>query len=226
MQPENIRYSFAGVRPLPYSADKDLGAISRHHFLHDHKHDGASHMISVIGGKLTTAAELARQCARKIGIDTAKSESVSVIGNGSLDPLLDQWVLEIAEAGSVSESTARSIVEWHGKRALDISQMAMSSAELRAPLCSHTEHIVAEAVDAISHECAVTLGDVLLRRVPVALGPCWSESCSREAAMRIAAALHWSELQTAAELESFETERAAFLRKPVNLNRAFQHAAD
>ena len=226
VQPENVRYSFAGVRPLPYSAEKDLGAISRHHFLHDHKHDGASHMISVIGGKLTTAAELARQCARKIGIDTSKSDVVAVLGNDSLDPLLDQWVLEIAEAGSVSETTARSIVEWHGKRALDISQMAMSSAELRAPLCSHTEHIVAEAVDAMSHECAVTLGDVLLRRVPVALGPCWSESCSREAAMRIAAALRWSELQTAAELESFETERGAFLRKPVNLNRAFQHAAD
>jgi glycerol-3-phosphate dehydrogenase len=226
VQSENICYSFAGIRPLPYSAEKDLGAISRRHFLHDHKPDGASHMISVIGGKLTTAAELARQCARKVGIDTAKSEAVAILGNDSLDPLLDRWVLEIAEAGSVSESTARSIVEWHGKRALAISQMAMSSAELRAPLCSHTEHIVAEAVDAMSHECAVTLGDVLLRRVPVALGPCWSESCSREAAMRIAAALQWSELRTAAELESFETERAAFLRKPVRMNHAFEHAAD
>jgi glycerol-3-phosphate dehydrogenase len=226
LQSENIRYSFAGVRPLPYSTDKDLGAISRHHFLRDHKQDGASHMISIIGGKLTTAAELARECARKIGIQTAKFDGTAVIGNDSLDPLLDQWVLEIAEAGSVSESTARSIVEWHGKRAFEIARMALSSAELRAPLCSHTEHIVAEALDAMSNECAVTLGDVLLRRVPVALGSCWSESCSREAAMRISAAMQWSEIQTAAELESFETERTAFLRKPVRLNRAFEHAAD
>jgi len=226
VQSENIRYSFAGVRPLPYSDDKDLGAISRHHILRDHKPDGASHMISVIGGKLTTATELARECARKIGIDTRKFEAVGVVGNDSLDPLLDQWVIEIAEAASVSESAARSIVEWHGKRAFEIANLAMSSAELRAPLCPHTEHIVAEAADAMANECAVTLADVLLRRVPVALGPCWSDACSREAAMRIAAAMHWNELQTAAELESFETERAAFLRKPARLNRTFEHAAD
>ena len=31
----------------------------------------------------------------------------------------------------------------------------------------------------------MTLGDVLLRRVPVALGGCWSPTCSREAAARI-----------------------------------------
>ena len=71
--------------------------------------------------------------------------------------------------------------------------MAQRSPELRAPLCSHTEHIVAEAVDAFAGECAVTLGDVLLRRVPVALGACWSPACSREAAARIGAAMGWTD---------------------------------
>ena len=60
----------------------------------------------------------------------------------------------------------------------------------------------------------MTLGDVLLRRVPVALGACWSDSCSREAALRIAAVLGWNDQTTGANLEALEMERAAFLRKP------------
>jgi glycerol-3-phosphate dehydrogenase len=221
----DIRYSFAGVRPLPFSTKVSPSAVTRKHYLHDHRHDNAAQMISVIGGKLTTAAQLARECAAKIGASSKTGAPIAVATNESLDPLLDQWVVEIAEAGGISETSARSIVEWHGRRSLVIARMALSSAELRAPLCPHTEHIVAEAVDAFANECAVTLGDVLLRRVPVALGACWSSSCGREAAAHISAVMEWSKAQAAAELESFETERAAFLRKPARMPDVILEAA-
>jgi glycerol-3-phosphate dehydrogenase len=183
-------------------------------------------MISVIGGKLTTAAQLARECADKIGARSDRPPELAIISGENLDPVLDQWVVEIAEAGGISEDSARGIVEWHGKRALTIARMAISSAELRAPLCQHSEHIVAEAVDAFSNECAVTMADVLLRRVPVALGACWSETCGRDAAARIGAVMGWNEQQAAAELEAFENERAAFLRKPSAVNAVLEAAAD
>jgi hypothetical protein len=81
-------------------------------------------------------------------------------------------------------------------------------------------------VDAFTHQSAVTLADVLLRRVPVALGGCWSDTCSRNAAMRIGTAMGWNEHETATELESFETERAAFLRKPAHVDLMLEAAAD
>src|ERR1700733_4216642 len=68
---QSVKYSFAGIRPLPYSPDSNPSAVTRKHILHDHADDGAAHMISVIGGKLTTAASLARTCARKIGLKIA-----------------------------------------------------------------------------------------------------------------------------------------------------------
>jgi glycerol-3-phosphate dehydrogenase len=142
------------------------------------------------------------------------------------DPLLDDAVLEIARLGAVSEETARGMVEWHGKRAADIARMALVSAELRAPICPHTSHVIAEVVEAYRRECAITLGDVLLRRVPVALGACWSESCSREAALRIGAVLGWDEHSMGANLEAFEMERAAFLRPVGRSAAAFEAAAD
>jgi glycerol-3-phosphate dehydrogenase len=223
--PHDIRYAFAGVRPLPYSPGRRTSSVTRRHFLHDHSGEGAARMISVIGGKLTTAAALARECARKIGLSVAEPKAIAIGPGAVLDPLLDQAVLEIARAGSVSEESARGIVEWHGKRAVDIARTALVSAELRAPICPHTSHIVAEVVEAYRNECAVTLGDVLLRRVPVALGPCWSESCSREAALRIGAVLGWDEQTMGANLESFEMERSSFTRRPARI-AALEAAAD
>jgi glycerol-3-phosphate dehydrogenase len=222
----DIKYAFAGVRPLPYTPDNSPSGITRRHFLHDHAEDGAARMISVIGGKLTTAASLARECARKIGISVPEPRFVAVGPGTSLDPLLDQAIVQIAQTGSVSEESARSMVEWHGRHAMDVARLAMVSAELRAPICPHTPHIVAEVVEAYRTECAVTLGDVLLRRVPVALGPCWSESCSREAALRIGAVMGWNEYEMGANLESFEMERSGFLRKVQRGIPALHAAAD
>jgi glycerol-3-phosphate dehydrogenase len=222
----DIKYAFAGVRPLPNSPGAKPSAVTRRHFLHDHTEDGAARLISVIGGKLTTAASLARECARKIGISVADPKSIAVGPGTSLDPMMDQEVIDIAQAGSISQESARGMVEWHGKRAMDIARMALVSVELRAPVCPHTSHIVAEVVEAYRKEYAVTLGDVLLRRVPVALGPCWSESCSREAALRIGAVLGWDEQALGSNLESFETERTSFLRQPSFNAAALEAAAD
>jgi glycerol-3-phosphate dehydrogenase len=221
-----IKYAFAGVRPLPYAPGDKPSAVTRRHILHDHTPDGAARMISVIGGKLTTAASLARECARKIGIPVEEPKGVTIGPGSSLDPMVDQEILQIAQAGSVSEETARGLVEWHGPRAMDIARMALVSADMRAPICPHTSHIIAEVVEAYRREYAVTLADVLLRRVPVAFGACWTESCSREAALRIGAVLGWKEQDLGGNLEAFETERSNFLRKPALSGSVLEAAAD
>jgi glycerol-3-phosphate dehydrogenase len=211
---------------LPNSPGDKPSAVTRRHFLHDHSGEGAARMISVIGGKLTTAVSLAREVARKIGIPVQEPKAVTVGPGSALDPVLDQQVIDIARAGSVSEETARGMMEWHGQRAMDIARMALVSAELRAPICPHTPHIVAEVVEAYRKEYAVSLADVLLRRVPVALGACWSESCSREAALRIGAVMGWNDQEFGANLEAFETERSAFLQKPARNVSTLEAAAD
>jgi glycerol-3-phosphate dehydrogenase len=209
---QDIRHSFAGVRTLPHSAKDD--AVGSRHVLHDHGSEGAARLISVLGGTLATAASVARDCAKAVGVRVTEPKSLAVAAGVGVDLLVDQWASKISEAAGINEDSARAMVEWHGKSALDIARMARSSVELRTPLCPHSEHIVAEAVQAYVHEGAITLGDVLLRRVPVALGPCWSESCSREAALRIGAVMGWNDEALGANLEALETERAGFLVKP------------
>jgi len=220
---KNVRYAFAGVRPLPSSPHEGPSETTRRHQFYDHAGDGAAGLISVVGGKLTTAAQLARECAAKIGIpQTRLSSSIRrstiIVGGGPdyLESLLDREAQEIARIGSLTRSAARAIVEWHGRRSPIIAESAQQRPELREPLCSHGQHIVAEAVDSFTNECAVTLGDVLLRRLPVALGPCWSSDCTREAAIRIGGAMGWNDSETGAQMEAFEAERDGFLQQPAD----------
>ena len=110
-------------------------AVTRRHFLHDHTDDGAARLISVIGGKLTTAASLARELARKIGIAVEEPKAVTIGPGSSLDPMLDQEVLDIARAGSVSEETARGHdgVAWtarHGYRPNGVGKRGITGADL------------------------------------------------------------------------------------------------
>lgn len=214
----DVRYAFAGVRPLPYSPGTKLSGLSRRHSLHDHSADGAAGMISVIGGKLTTAASLARECLAKLGVNKISVATpplrIALADGGRVDQLVERKIAEVAEAGGIPGESARGLVEWYGEQSVAIATAVRTRPELREPLCPHTNHIVAEVVHAVAHEYAVTLGDALLRRVPVALGACWSQECSREASQRVAAAIGWDEHQTASAREDFESERAAFLRKP------------
>lgn len=208
-----IVYNFAGIRPLPYAPDQQYSAITRRHLLHDHKDDGAAGLISVIGGKLTTAAALARAVARKAGLNIPEPLSVFCPPSPEegVESVVRQWAHTVACKAKIPEGCAQGIAEWHGRHALAISHAASLDERLREPICSHSCHLVAEAVEAVAHESAITLGDILLRRVPVALGACWTEACSHEAARKIGYALGWDNSRVHQEIDAFEQERLAFL---------------
>ena len=209
----DIRYDFAGIRPLPFSPGKESSSITRRHILHDHAHDGAAGFISVIGGKLTTAASLAREVGRKLGIDIPEPilSFAPPAMEEDVESTVRQWARLVACKAKIPTGCAEAIAEWHGRHALAIAHAASLDERLREPLCQHSCHLVAEAVEAVAHESAVTLGDILLRRVPVALGACWSAECSREAAQKIGRALGWDKSRIYIELLRFEEERTQFL---------------
>jgi len=172
-------------------------------------------MISVIGGKLTTAGCVSRECAEKIGIEADVKRGAMLVQESDIDSAVSSTIDTVAAVGSVSRETANAIFDWFGERALDVARILQANPEWRSPLCPHGKHTVAEAVYALNEECAVTLADVLLRRVPVALGSCWSPECSRVAAQKIAAAMAWGSHRAGLELERFEEEREAFLKPAV-----------
>lgn len=214
----DTRYAFAGVRPLPYSPGATASDIPRGHQLIDHADEGARGVISVVGGKLTMALRLARDCARKIGIKVGEP-AIDLCAAPSSDGIcsaLRQWASQVRGVLGIPQETAFAIAQWHGADALTVTRLAAADPVWRTPICSHTPHILAEVATAVRYEKAVTLGDILLRRVPVALGPCWSAECSQEAAEKIGYALGWTLSRIDEELEGFEAERRAFLHPKEN----------
>ncbi|MGZ4856616.1 MAG: glycerol-3-phosphate dehydrogenase C-terminal domain-containing protein, partial [Candidatus Angelobacter sp.] len=150
---------------------------------------------------------------RKLGVDIPEPVNVfaSPGDEEDVESTVRQWARLVACKAKIPEGCAEAIAEWHGRHALAIAHAASLDERLREPLCPHSCHLVAEAVEAVAHEAAVTLGDILLRRVPVALGACWSDDCSREAAEKIGSALGWDQTRIYLELSRLEEERAQFL---------------
>jgi glycerol-3-phosphate dehydrogenase len=205
---------YSGIRALPARGTQaDLGAVTRRSFIHDHHEDGLPGMYSLIGGKLTTAASLARQCARALGVKIQEEAAVQVaLGPSSgFENTLQQWSRQAARLCSVSEDSAQATAEWHGRCAFSVLRRASYDKTYATPIVDGTHHLVAECVHAFEREFAVTLGDVLLRRVPIALNANWSSAQSAQAAFRIGEALGWSTSHVAEELEKFEAERKRFL---------------
>lgn len=207
---EDMLYAYAGVRPLPFVPGYAPAQVTRQHILHDHTPEGARGMISLIGGKLTTAARVAREVARHIGLRVDEPRGVTYVPSAAAEAV-EGWTQQVAVGSGLPITTAKALVEWHGPAAAQIAQIAAADSTLRAPLCDGTAHIVAEAIHALRHEHAVHLSDVLLRRVPVALSGWWSREATREATRRLGVALGWSEAQVYAEAELFEIERAQML---------------
>jgi glycerol-3-phosphate dehydrogenase len=213
MRPD-ARFAFSAIRSTPSRSGSAPENSGWEHALHDHGAEGAARMITVVGGTLATAIRIAQDCAALIGarVGNARPRQGSRFFS-------DEWAMELAQTGFIPEDTARAILEWHGTRAEEIARLARGSVELRTPLCPHSPHIVAEVVHAYVHEHATSLGDALLRRIPVALGACWSDTCSREAALRIGAVMGWNDEATGAALETLETERAAVTARSASARR-------
>jgi glycerol-3-phosphate dehydrogenase len=207
---EDVCGTFSGVRPLPNTGDRaEYGSVTRRSFIHDHHHDGFPGLYSIIGGKLTTAASLGRQCARTLGV---RSEEVAVslvaVGPASgFDNTLAHWSNQMANRCRISPEAALAAAEWHGRTALSVLRRAMSDRSLAQPIVAGSDHLLAEAVHAVQRESAVTLADILLRRVPIALTGLWIDEQSAEAGKRIGRALGWSEGRIARESETFVAER-------------------
>ncbi len=215
----DVAFAFSGVRPLAYAPDESASAVTRRHFLHDHSGNGAAGLISVIGGKLTTAAALARECARKIGIAVPEPVQMAVVEGDATNSALDRTAHDVALIAGLNLAAAKALVGRHGARAVAIAHHIALDDRLREPL-AETAYLTGEAIYAIQREAAVTLADVLLRRVPVALSAGWSERDTRNAARQLAQLIGWTDAQLHKQLEDFERERSAFLIRPAAVRLA------
>jgi glycerol-3-phosphate dehydrogenase len=173
LRPEDIVYSFAGLRVLP-GGPGDVAKAKRETVVTE----GRGGMLSVAGGKWTTYRHigrvvfdhLARLPGHPLGEDTGVPQLRTMPLPGIADPnAVAQRVLLEARAnpetaGMIDEAVAGHLAKHYGSYAYKVMRLVEEDPALGERLHPDGPDIAAQVVFARDDEWAVTVDDVLRRR--------------------------------------------------------------
>ena len=169
VRPEDVVWSFAGVRPLHDDAESDPSAVTRDYVLEVEGMNAP--VLSVFGGKITTYRRLAEQALEKLapfvpGLPGPWTARVPLPG-GDFDDF-DALLAELRAAHPwLPEPLARRLARAYGTRVTRLLNGAASLDDLGADLgAGLTERELAYLVEA---EWARTAEDILWRRSKLGL---------------------------------------------------------
>lgn len=214
---EDVLFTYSGVRPLPYKPEGSESSVTRSHIVHDHEKGGLNGgeviggLVSIVGGKLTTYRNLARQTVdlvyRKMGHKPPACRTAEIPLPGGETGDFEAFSACFRSESGLTEALSTRLLSLYGARAPEVLAVADESPGLLEPLGSperpETALIGAEVVYAFRTELAKTLSDVLLRRTMVGMGPHVGLDVD-EAAARVAAEhLGWDENRTQREIETY-----------------------
>jgi len=204
---KDVAAAWAGIRPLVASGfTRDPASASREHRIDR----SASGVISVSGGKLTTyrsmAAEVVAEVERSLGRrpSRATTDRVPLPGGDlrSLDEALRAAELEVGDA-----VIARRLVEAHGTRWREVSTLTSQEPALARRIVRGLPYLLAEVVYAVESEMAVTLADVLVRRLRVAYEAAdHGRAAARVATAVLAGRLGWDNARARTEIARYEAD--------------------
>ncbi len=205
---EQILYTYSGVRPLPFTGDKDEQSITRRHFIRRHPY--VNNLFSIVGGKLTTYRSLAAQTVdlvlQRLGRASAPCTTDREPLPGADAPDFEGFCKDFNERTNLPEAIRKRLLGIYGARASEVTQLVVQDSSLDEVIDAETGAIAAEIVFAFKYELAQTLSDCLLRRTMVGLNStCGLDAV--EAAGRIAQKhLGWPEDRTAQEIADYRAE--------------------
>lgn len=200
--------TYCGLRPL-VAAEVAAGQggettqMSREHVVFE----PVPGTVVVTGGKYTTyrvmAADaidaamtvLAAQRMDGQEIPECSTDSYPLVGAADY-PELWSSRRRLARSTGLPEATIVHLLHRHGDRITDVLDLIAADPTLAQRLHPDCEHLRAEAVLAVTHEGARTLGDVLVRRLRIALElPDQGAEVAAEVADLIAPPLGWTPAQ-------------------------------
>ena len=213
---EDVLWSYTGVRPLPYQESGPTGDITRRHVIHDHGRDGSdavTGLYSVIGGKLTTFRSLAehvndtvlgRQAVRGRrgrGRRPATTRHSRLPGARTAD--LATFEREFRASSTLPPDVAGRLVRLYGSRAVEVEALALREPALACPVGDVPGLTAAEIVLALRAEGAVTLTDVVARRIMTGVDGDLGRGSLDAVARVVAAEAGWSDAETAEQIASY-----------------------
>lgn len=196
--PEHIVHRYSGVRPLPYSADKGIGSVSRDHSIEiDEANEDRPYAIaSLIGGKWTTfrafgevAADLALE--RLVQKRTRHTHDLAIGGGRGFprDGDLSSITAQLSETYELPPSIIGELLNRHGCNVAVVEAVAASGGA--RPLRSAPRYLTGEIRYLCQHESVTRLEDLVFRRTTLALEGRATDAVVDEIGAIAAAILGW-----------------------------------
>lgn len=171
--PEDVVWSYSGVRPLYDDAAANASAVTRDYVLDLDDAGDRPPALSVFGGKITTYRRLAEHAIEKIaphfpGLKPAWTADEVLPGGAMPEADFDAFLAEFAhEAPFLAAATARRLARAYGTEARTILKGARSLADLGE---AFDGGLTAAEVDyLVQREWARTGADILWRRSKLGL---------------------------------------------------------
>ena len=223
---EDVLFTYSGVRPLPFKPEGSESSITRSHVVYDHATgrsaaggrltvEGAGPkaegLVSIVGGKLTTYRNLARQTVdvtfKKLGQSAPASTTDKVPLPGGAVADFAAFAADFKGTSGLTDELSERLLRLYGARAPEVLEEAGDDASLRVSLSPdpavETGLMGCEVLYAFRREMAETLADALLRRTMVGLGPQVALDVDETAAKVAVDHLGWTEDRAREEVENY-----------------------
>ena len=198
---------YAGIRPLvaPTEASSTT-KISREHVV-DHPLEG---LISVAGGKYTTYRIMARDAIDAAASDLLRivpescTEEIALLGADGYSALLNR-VNALAVGNSLSRETITHLLSRYGSIFEEVLAPAKLDASLLERIDPSLPYLRAEVRYAVTHEKALHVSDVLMRRTRIALEVSdRGVAAARVVAQVMAPLLGWDSARSHREISQYD----------------------
>jgi glycerol-3-phosphate dehydrogenase len=212
---DDVLATWAGLRPLiKQEAVSSASDVSReHHIL------ARPGLVTIAGGKLTTyrrmAAEVVDCAGEQLG-GVAPSRTAERPLPGAAEPIYlagYAGITQLQESltkGGVDAAVAKQLASSYGARAPAVAARMRADPALAARLDPELAHVLAQIDVAIDEEQALTVDDVLGRRIPLLLrSRDQGLGCVEQVAEHMRGKLHWSAARTRAEIAAYVATVAA-----------------
>jgi glycerol-3-phosphate dehydrogenase len=211
LRSEDVLATWAGLRPLIKEDDAGATAsdVSREHLIVERPG-----LVTIAGGKLTTyrrmAAEVVERAGKQLGelapCGTADrplpgaAGAVYAAGYAGVTRLQE----ELAAEGSVDGAVAKQLASTYGARAPAVVARVKADVSAGRRLDPELPYIEAQVDVAVDEEQALSVEDVLGRRIQLLLrGRDQGLGCAERVAKRMASKLGWDEARTQGEIEHY-----------------------
>ena len=202
--PEDVVSTYAGLRPLLY-AEGGTYALSREHQILE----SPSGLITVAGGKLTTARLMAEQI-----VDRVERRLAEEFGVKARHPCRTQEPIPGTERARVEtvvgdEAVHAHLTSTYGARAAWVMAYVEENPALGERIVPALPYLMSEALYAVQHEMALALSDVLIRRTHVIYeARDGGLERARAVAEVMAPRLGWDGAEIARQVETYRTQVA------------------